>query len=667
MSLQGNQSKRGTVRVIRPNGLEYLLPLVMPDAAEGDEPTPVTVSRVGAFPEKVVTGGFSRISHPWLSSFMQYDWSGGGQIRDSQESTDISRYWDGTLETRYPKALTLPPYVGTVELEGNADPCVVCGDIRYSGTTRVLITYGTSLQSLDADFTLTAIDDLSINPVTNGVAFRGSAGSNKRLFIPGGADGYEVFDPSDDSVSGALTGVEPLNFVEWNKNLWCIDAEGQIFYNATGNDGDWTLSLRIDGDGEAISLQRYFDQNGQPALFAITDRDVQQISIADDEAYVTSLEYAPHPDAGRAAIRWREWLSISYGVDLARYDGGTISYVGLTRDHGLPAELRGAIRSSAAGWNDLFVLLEGASVSGDSGDGYLETDVEGDLLLSQSTALSSVMRLDSLGGWHPLWKSSTTGQDVTNIFVSAANGRYMVLWGFANKLYHSELPMQFQNPAENPQAKFALYGYLISPWLDFDLTGFDLILASGSIRHKNCDSTHKIRFSYQIDNEDDSDTWHELPEIATVAESKGATRFRFGTAIPLPNNTTHYTGQVLGRVRYKVEMIASEDDEGLGYTTQTPLIEAIELTYMPKMSTYLSWSFVVDCTTGSKTGMYNDLSAHERQILVTQLIEDEFVAFNYRGDEWHSVKFTGAGGADQSNVFAGDREVTAVATEEMKL
>jgi hypothetical protein len=660
VGLANNQAKRATVRVIRPDESAYLLPLVMPPSPEGVEPNPITVSRVGQFPEKVITGDFTRFSHPWLSGFVQHDWSGGGQIRDSQEATDISRYWDGTLESRFPHSLSLPPYVGTIELEGNSDPVIMLGDIRHAGTTRFLVAFGTSLQSVSTTFTLTDLGTLPVTPTGAGIAFRGDA-DNKRLFIPCGSSGYLVFDPDDDSISGPHTDVEPLNFVEWNRNIWTVDAEGEVFYNNTGEPADWTSKLRIDGEGDARSIGRYYDQNGMPNLFVVTDRDLQQISIADGESYVTSLEYAPHPDAARVATRWREWFAVSYGVDLARYDGGTISYVGLSRDHGLPAELRGSIRAAAPAWNDLFVLLEGAQVEGESG-GSLEIDTYGDMLLTQTSALSSVMRLDSLGGWHPLWRSDTVGQSVTNIYVHAgsADGDYAVFWGFGGKVYYSPLPQQFQNPAENPTARFAKRGYLISPWLDFNLTGLDLILASGDIRHENCSANRVIRLSYQIDDDDESDTWRELPEINTQPSRRGSTRFRFGHNFVLPNGQTHYTGQVLTRVRYKVEIIVTSDDE---YTTVSPLIDSTTIAYMPKMSTFLSWNFSIDCTCGD----FNGLSNLERQELCNQLIEDEFVAFNYRGDEWLSVKFSGAGGVHESNRFAGDYEITAVATEEMKL
>lgn len=655
-----DQTKRDYLRILHPwrrdadgNPSEYRLPIVKQTNADGtpvEDPQPVGISRVGTFPERVITGDYTKYSHPWLSAFVQSDWMGGGQIYDSQESTDISRYWTSTLESRFPNKATLLPLATKVSVPGSSGSCVMVGDLTRNGVTAFYASFGTSLYEQDGE-SVTLVDSLGGTPVRKGVQYRGTANSERMLWIPMGTGGYVALDPGGTPVVNAYTSIEPLNFCIWNNGLYAVDADGRIWQNTTGLDADWTSVMRVECEGDPRILVRYIENGGNPALFLVTTREVFAIDVSTGAAFETYMTFAPHTWAGYAAERFGEWLAVSHGIDTMRYDGSTMPWVGLARDDGMPAEFRGVVKDYAVGPQDLFTLVQGLSTPVSS-TGFLENDTDGDLMLEASAARSCLMRYERLGGWHPVWASDTAGLDVTNCYVSAADGENRLYWGFNGSSYFIALPESGgQSPKQNPLAEFSVSGELIGPWMDFNNAGSRMTLASMEVRAADCTADETITVSYQVSGDP---SWHVIGVIDDAPESAEAFKFRAGdTGYDLPNGQRYYTGTDFHRMRYKVSMRRGSD------VRKSPVLESISITYMLRPdSTMKSATVPIDCSLpmGKKDGTLGNLGIHQ---LLDELVQSGWVAACWQGDDWRIMYMAGVGGPSSTGQhISGNREVT---------
>lgn len=649
-----------TCRFIDPDSGEVVVLPIIDTGGKQD----VRVSFLGAFPPKQVIGDWTREHHEWLSALVQSDWQGGGQITDSQESTDTSRYYGiASLETRYSKALTLLPE--TVKI-ANPTPGSVArplGDAvkAYGEEVRFYASYGTDLNRWDeATSTWDSLGDMLELPVNDGVTFQGTDVSVRSFWIPQGIHGYSMLNLDDDTLTvlsfgSPGTGLQPVQFLVWDNKLWALTVDGKIYRNVTGLDNDWTEIIRLETQGEARSLVRFVDQTGNPTLYALTTREVFVLDLVTPTAYVIH-EYAPHPDAATASIMWDVSMFFTHGVDVGRYDSGSVTYIGLARGNGLPQEFRGRITGMAIGWNDLFALVEGERAV--TAIEPVEEDLDVDLSFKTLSAKSALMRLDRLGGWHTVWMSESIGKEANHVMVSAAQGTYAVWWGFNNSLWRSDLPRSYQTPLENPTARFAKSGTLTSSWFDMNKTGMNLILSGLQVRHRDCTATERARVLIQIDHE--SSPWIDLGEItASPGDDHGSTLMRVGDEGTLPDGEQWFKGLRFRKVRYRIELTRGDDP------TKTPVIDSVVVFYMPVMGTLSAFTVGIDCTTdGHRT--YKGMGPRERQQFLERLVEAEFVPFSYREGEWFVCKVAGVSGADQSGVgYGGDRTVSLVAVYDL--
>jgi hypothetical protein len=610
----------GEVEVIDPETEEVWYLQVAEADEDGDDPN-VNVSRLGAFPEKTVIGDYTKADHPYLSGV-------------------------ATLDSRWPHGLCLMPEV--VEVTGpNDDGVTILGDITYNGTRTFWVAWGDEVTQISGTTVEASADSLIGTPVTKGAPYRGSGEAYKQLAVPCGSDGYSVLDPATGLCSEP-TADEFISFANFDRQLWGMTADGSIKKTATSPDGPWTDVCQIDGDGEPRGLITYIDQIGAPALAVITDRDVQFVDPRISTTYTTSLQYPPHRDAALAFERWREQLFVSYSVDVARYDGGTISYPGLLRDYGLPAEWQGRIKSMVQSWNMLYVLIEGEQESEEGG--RLEVDIDPtELLFAGGTGRALVMGLDGLGGWHTVWASETSGGDVTNIYLSAADAEADRLWwGFNGNLYTTVVPRRFQAPLQNPTARFQLEGELESPWLDFNMGASHMILGAIEVTTKSVPSGTTVYVDYRTND----GAWVALGELTdAIVTDHGPYRFKVGRATrTLPNGRPWYKGEIFSRMKYRIRM-------GTDDANHSPHIRNVTILYMKQMETYESWPLRIKASYEEGNG-YKGKTNAQIQAFIQRLLEERFVAMRFAGQDWRVVKIAGAGGPQKMGQrISGDREV----------
>lgn len=107
----------------------------------------------------------------------------------------------------------------------------------------------------------------------------------------------------------------------------------------------------------------YLDRDSQPCVHIITDRDVWALDDGGPRVFPTALTFPQSPYSGVGAAVWRGDLYVAGGMDLYRYNGDSISNIGLSRDDGLPRNYQGFITDVAAGPNGLYVLCKGRSIN----------------------------------------------------------------------------------------------------------------------------------------------------------------------------------------------------------------------------------------------------------------------------------------------------------------
>lgn len=315
----------------------------------------VAVSVVGQFPPKQVIGDVQRDDHQLLSSFIQSDWSGGGQIERVYVDTDLGRFWWSTLETRWPHALMLLPL--TYEVDGpNTTGAYPLGDLKGV----FYACYDTALRSLSSatppviagSWTLAAL------PVNKGVAYQGTTGKNQ-LYIPQGTSGYDQFDGTTVTHHAS----PPVQaFCAWDDKLYALGADGTLQYTTDG--AAWqTTNVALDGAHLPRNLVVFFDRWDNPTMHVITDSDVWAFDPA-GSLFRTELQFPSHPYQGLGSCVWRGSIYVSVGSGIHRYTGQAITAMGPDRDDGLPIDYRGQIVDLAPGYNGVYTLIQGTQTAG---------------------------------------------------------------------------------------------------------------------------------------------------------------------------------------------------------------------------------------------------------------------------------------------------------------
>jgi len=614
----------------------------------------VPVSRLGAYPEKVIIGDYTRGDHPWLSYFAQSDWQGGGQLEVSQEATDISRYQGvATLDTWYPHGLTLLAEAVPTTLSTVVDAYIL-GDVTIAGVTTFWVASGTTVYKIKGEGTIvaTATGAMTAPPIGRiAVPFKGSD-ANALLYVALGSAGYARVNPIANTVTNDTT-KQFVDFELFDSKIWGLTTAGEVYQNPVGSAGPWTLLLTHDGSSTPRQLLRYFDQSGAPGLMLITDRGGEFIDPVAAKTYPTSLEFPPHPDAANASIRWREQLMVSYGVDTARYDGSTVSYPGLSRDYGVPVEYRGRAVSCAGGWNAAYFLYQG--IATDTIVGTLEVDTLGDFLFVGSTGLTYIMQMDGLGSWHTVWVAPTVAGNPFNIATSSHDDdkdHYRLYWTVGGVLWTRVLSRSFHSPLQNPNIRFQTTGQVTSSWLDFNMTASQIILAAFDVRATVPAGT-EVTVQYQLNTE--AGAWYLAGNLATeVPDANETYRLRCGLHdLALPDGGSLYAGEVCKRMRYRITMTTTNGDA-------SPLVENINTLYMKKMDTYQTWTAQASASYDlGKT--YDGLGNADIQRTLNDLVEEGFVGFRFEGQDWRTAKVAGVGGSNQAGYrTVGDRELTLI-------
>lgn len=452
------------------------------------------VLQLARWAPKQTTGDFTLESDDMISALVISERQGGGQVERHTSSSE-QRFWDSTgVETMYPGLLSLSRrYEATTG--PNSNPAMPIGD--YPGRDLFYGSFGTTLCSWNETTRVwTAIDDLTAIPNNKGIEYKGL------LYIPLASSGLAIYNPvGTPSVVTVNTTIEAIDLCLWDDKLLALTAGGALLlYDGTA----WSSpvsAMTLPTSRIPRHLVVFHNDSGDPAVYIATDEDVWVYDPLIPKLYRTGVIYPPHPDMALAAGVWRNTdMYISVGIGVHGFTGSVQTAVGLDRNDGLPAELRGAIVDFYPEYNGMLALVRGAYSEGTATTPFdvQEPQITDDPAIFPARRTVSTLWRFTGGSWYKLWQSSDASGIPTKVFVSVADGAYTIWWGYAGKMYRMPIPRAFTNPEQGLIAgtdEFTPTGMIDSGWYDHQMTGFSKLASHVVVMTKDTFSgTYEVRY-----------------------------------------------------------------------------------------------------------------------------------------------------------------------------
>ena len=418
---------------------------------------------------KVTQGDYTLDSDDLISADIKSDFTGGGQIHRHRTSGTTQRFWDATgIDTEHPQQLALrtATYVSSGP---NSDAAMPLGD--YPGRDHFWASFGSTISQWNPMTNAwSAGTALGAVPTDKGVEYQGN------FWIPASASGIIKWNGTAATIDATVTAISLLI---WDQKLVALTTGGALrIYDGT----TWSAAaadLTLPGSMIPRSLVLFRDPSGNPAVYLVTDEDLWVYDPLIPKIYRTDVQFPYHPDHGLAASKWRSTdLYIAVGVGVHMYNGSVVSAVGLDRNDGLPASLRGAIVDFADEYNGLMALVRGEQSEEGATTTILmdETMVYDDpIVMPERKTISSLHRYNGQG-WHKVWQSTDAAGTPTKVMVSRADGQYELWWGYAGRMYRLPLRRGFHNPEQGAEAGIDIFtpsGNLLTGMTAHGMNGFD--------------------------------------------------------------------------------------------------------------------------------------------------------------------------------------------------
>lgn len=494
----------------------------------------IRAQEIAIFERKITIGDASKDSDDYISTLIQGNYEGGGQVEQSKEGTDVSRYWDGKVDAYRPFNIALPPLVRRTKPAGASGVCYPLGDVHSTVSGRASTSYfafGTHVYGWNAGsntwYSVGAVQlgAGTAEPSGKAMVYKGE-GSETLLHIPLGAYGYATLKETTPGTPQLInypadaTHPAALKLAKIDTRLQAISTDGRVFTTNNVSD-DWDVvqkiqteldgtqnPLRFDMAEQPMQLQAFMNKNGDAALFMSTDQAVWALNENDGIWVRTAIEFPPHSDAGLAMAVWRagEDLWASQGMDFVRMTNAQaiVPDSGLMRDHGIPIQFRGKVVDLQPEMNALYAAVEGnpavATTQTWLEDGSLSGEDEA--YLPGSNSYPSIWAWTGKG-WHKVWDDENGEGAPTWMYVPRVADNYRLWWGSTDGYaYNMFLRKNWTNARAGRDFgidEYAEAGYLLTSEFDMEMEGYDKQGSHGIFNMRYADAQHRIDVSYRTD------------------------------------------------------------------------------------------------------------------------------------------------------------------------
>lgn len=462
----------------------------------------VTTTELATFPQGITIGASDKNSDDILGAWIVGpDLTGGGQVWDTNEGSDLTRYWDGVCDTRRASGIALPPEVVVTRPAGVAVAAVSrpIGDVgaRYYHAfdavaypwNEATATWGTGVS-------------IGFPPVNKGVPWNGY------VHVPQGANGYRLLSETAPGVLAVLTGSAGLTavaFAEWNQNLYGLEHDGTLSLAVPG--GAWQPAGALHSSLVPTDLVEFTDRQGAPALMVVTRSGVYTLYALANRIEKTPLKFPPHPDVGDGVAVWPPGgdLFVAAGLEVHRWTPTNVRSplsASLSRDDGVPSQLAGRIVDLEAEQSQLFYLVAGNPVAT-----YAETfaveDEGDDPGVFSGVAAFTALYVNNGSGLHCVWRGEPTPDPVSWSKVSGLYGiedSYRLWWGVGPNAYTMRLSRSYLNPREDLRrgtGRWAPAGFFETGFFDAGMASYSKLAARVVVRADRATLTETLTVSYR--------------------------------------------------------------------------------------------------------------------------------------------------------------------------
>lgn len=328
--------------------------------------------QINLFPPKLVTGNPQRDDEPVLSAWITEFLDGGMLLEHMRGPEDAERFFWSTCWTLTRGRVLLLPRARATDSGVPGEPDATAG-AEYAGRLyvafgRYIRVWNDALQQWTDPVGL--VNPILTAPATDAVSVR--LGSTDYLIFADGS-GYGYTDGSIWSYQlGTGTTLPRARLLAvWDGRLWTLDNQNRLWWTLDGTTWQRVADALFTNAGvlpvSPADVQRLFTfyaQNGQSLLHASTRDGVWLYDHASRTWLQTEFRYTRHPAGGLGAAYYQGALYVSAGANVYQFSpAGVARELGLARDDGLPAHLRGEVTALADGFSWLIAALAATSTA----------------------------------------------------------------------------------------------------------------------------------------------------------------------------------------------------------------------------------------------------------------------------------------------------------------
>ena len=550
---------------------------------------PVRPFLASEFPQKLVTGDYTKDSSDIVSTQSWSDARGGVGVEVMDITKDADRSWMSDLDTRFRGHLLLPPLATDTALTSSTPYRLnSMGGFIYLATSNNVKRYNGSwsanLNTLDA----APRDTLVVN-----------LGGTNWFII---ATGTSIYYTTNGTTWYNDTQQTPSYLAFWDGQLWAIQSNGITkttdTLSTTPSNNVWQTRDRLPIAGTWVQgLFSGPDADNKQALYGLTQRGLW---IYDDDTarwVPTGLQFpAVAVDFLQLRIAYAVWQELIYigGAGLSVYEyhprDARFINVGLrTADGGIPSAYRGRISELVPTFDDLVAVVNGQPYGGKT----------------------TVMAWDTRA-WRLLYSGAVNGKAYIG-HASSEVSTNRIYWGDFDTatVYYIDLPIDRVNPKQVTGYTYQS-GSLIhyDPWFDGGWENIDKLALRVVVGTLGITATETVEVAYALNG---SSSFTVLGTINIDGTER--------TTYKLPNSTAP-NGVVFRRIQFRRTLVRG------GTNTTSPDSTFVSLEYMKRPVVIYGWDVVLDMRKAGKAGTPLEQEAAIRTVMESGTL----VEFTFRDD-----------------------------------